>query len=200
MGALQPRFLSIGLFVLVFSGCATITKSPDQTVTVNTRPAGAECSLVREGQVIAVIRPTPGSINVQKDKDPISVTCKKPGFLDSIGEMSSEFEAMTFGNIIFGGLIGVGVDAISGAMHEYPTLVTITLIPEQFDSSVQRDAFFDAMRDDLIEESAKVSERVNRQCAEDDCQRQLKAVEEAKLQKLKQIETQRTAAEVTVAE
>ena len=40
--------------------------------------------------------------------------------------MASEFQAMTFGNILFGGLIGVVVDAASGATHEYPPLVTIT--------------------------------------------------------------------------
>jgi hypothetical protein len=197
MKMLTTELVATGAFLLELSGCATITKSPDQTVSVNTKPAGAECTLTREGKIIAVINPTPGSINVQKDKDPIRVTCKKQGFLDNTGEMSSEFEAMTFGNIIFGGLIGVGVDAVSGAMHEYPPLVTITLIPEQFESTVTRDAFFDAMRDDLMEESTKVSERVKRQCAEDECERQLKAVEEARLQKVNQIEAQRMAAKVT---
>ena len=197
MKMLTTELVATGAFLLALSGCATITKSPDQTVSVNTKPAGAECTLTREDKIIAVINPTPGSINVQKDKDPIRVTCKKQGFLDNTGEMSSEFEAMTFGNIIFGGLIGVGVDAVSGAMHEYPPLVTITLIPEQFESTVTRDAFFDAMRDDLMEESTKVSERVKRQCAEDECERQLKAVEEARLQKVNQIEAQRMAAKVT---
>jgi hypothetical protein len=58
--------------------------------------------------------------------------------------MASEFQAMTFGNILFGGLIGVVVDAASGATHEYPPLVTITLVPELFASIAERDAFYEA--------------------------------------------------------
>ena len=38
---------------------------------------------------------------------------------------------MTFGNILFGGIIGVAVDASSGAMNEYPSSVTVRLIPEE---------------------------------------------------------------------
>jgi len=41
----------------------------------------------------------------------------------------SSFKGMTFGNILFGGITGVGVDAATGAMHEHPPTVTVRLKP-----------------------------------------------------------------------
>lgn len=38
-------------------------------------------------------------------------------------------EAMAAGNVVFGGLIGLGVDAASGAMNKYPDVVTIAMTP-----------------------------------------------------------------------
>jgi len=40
-------------------------------------------------------------------------------------------EAMTAGNIVFGGIIGLGVDAASGAMNKYPDIVTVAMVPDQ---------------------------------------------------------------------
>lgn len=192
-----PGVATVVAILLLLSACATLTKSSSQSVTINTKPSGAECSLEREGTLIAVVNPTPGTISVEKDKDVIRVVCKKEGYLDNDGELVSKFEAMTFGNIIFGGLIGVGVDAASGAMHEYPPLVTITLIPVEFASVEARDAFFDQLKADLLVESEAVRERISRQCRDDvDCEHQLKAVAEAKQKQLDEIEAKRLEARI----
>lgn len=150
---------------LLASGCATITKGTTQTVTVATDPAGAACSLTRDSKPLAVINPTPGSIPIERGRGTIAIACKRDGYLESAGAMSSEFQTMTFGNILFGGLIGVAVDAASGAMHEYPAQVTITLIPEQFDTAAARDAFFEKMKATLMQESKEVKERIARSAA-----------------------------------
>src|SRR5213075_686126 len=97
--------------VLLSSGCATITKGNSQSVTVNTEPTGATCLLSRDGQQIAAVNPTPGTIVVGKASGTISVDCKKLNYEDATGVLASTFQAMTFGNIIFGGIIGVAVDA-----------------------------------------------------------------------------------------
>ena len=189
--------LAVSCGLIIFSsGCATITKSSDQAVTVNTRPAGAECTLTREGSMIAAINPTPGTISVQKDKDPITVQCNKDGYLESSGTLASEFEAMTFGNIIFGGLIGVGVDAASGAMNTYPPLVTITLIPTSFPSVADRDTFFDRLREDFIAEAEKSRALIADKCLEEDCDSQLAQADEARAAKLADIESMRSSASI----
>ena len=130
------------------TACATVTKGTSQQVTINTKPAGAECSLMREGTVIAVVNPTPGSAMVEKDKDPIKVTCKKKGFLDATDFLTSDFQAMTLGNILIGGVIGVGIDAMSGAMNQYKPLLSIDLVPVEFTSDVARNSFFDNMKEE----------------------------------------------------
>ena len=108
-------------------GCATIVEGTDQTVTIITDPPGAVCELKRDGDVVGVVNPTPGSVPIDKSQHVVTVNCQLDGHEDAIGTLSSEFEGMTFGNILFGGIIGVGVDAASGAMHQYDDSVTIIL-------------------------------------------------------------------------
>ena len=45
----------------------------------------------------------------------------------AVGVIKSEIEAMTASNIIFGGIIGLAVDAGSGAINVYPPTILITL-------------------------------------------------------------------------
>ena len=40
----------------------------------------------------------------------------KQCYSDGVGTLASETEIMTAGNVVFGGLIGLGVDAASGAI------------------------------------------------------------------------------------
>ena len=41
--------------------------------------------------------------------------------------MNSSTKAMAFGNILFGGPIGAGVDMASGAAYDYPNLITVMM-------------------------------------------------------------------------
>ena len=82
----------LGMVVLAFSsGCSTIVEGTDQTVTVFTDPAGASCALKRGGTSIGLVNPTPGSINIDKSKDQITIYCEKDGFEKSAGVLSSKF-------------------------------------------------------------------------------------------------------------
>ena len=183
--------------VAALSGCATITKSSSQTVTIDTRPPGAVCVLTRGGKKFAIVNPTPGAISVEKSSDAISISCTRDGYLETAGTLESSFQAMTFGNIIFGGLIGVAVDAASGAMHEYQPLITITLTPQEFASDAERDAFFAAMKAEFLNEAKEVTARIEKQCnPQIDCDSQLRAAEVAKEARLADIEKKRLLATV----
>jgi hypothetical protein len=37
---------------------------------------------------------------------------------------------MAAGNVIFGGIIGLGVDAASGALNKYPDMMTVATTPD----------------------------------------------------------------------
>jgi hypothetical protein len=99
---------------------ATIVKGTTQPVTINTEPTGAACNVVRDGGTIGVVDPTPGTVQIAKIHRPLYVNCKKSGYEEISQQVHSQFQAMTLGNILIGGIIGFGVDAISGAMYEYP--------------------------------------------------------------------------------
>jgi hypothetical protein len=185
------------LFIAAQSaGCATLTKGSSQTVTVNTDPSGAICTMTRDAKPVAVVNPTPGSVPVDKARGTIAVLCKKQGYQDAVGELAAEFQAMTLGNILFGGIVGVVVDAASGAMNQYPESVTITLIPEEFASIEQRDEFFDRMRASLEQKAAELKERISKACREYDCPRELAAADKATAAKLAEIEQKRALANV----
>jgi hypothetical protein len=72
---------------------------------------------------------TPGNIVLPKSKHDVSVTCVAQCYADGVGVLASETEIMTAGNVVFGGLIGLGVDAASGAMNKYQPAVEIAMSP-----------------------------------------------------------------------
>lgn len=110
-------------------GCASVVSGTSQTLTLDTAPPGAECSLTRKGLVIGRVNPTPGSILVQRTRDDITVTCTREGYQTGTFVNKSGLEATTFGNIILGGLIGVAIDSASGANNKYDATMRITLVP-----------------------------------------------------------------------
>jgi hypothetical protein len=104
---------------IALSGCASIIKGTSQSIAIETPPAdGATCVLSsKEGSWTVT---TPGVAKVSKSKEDIKATCTKPGWQDASATIPSGFEGWTVGNLILGGVIGVGVDAATGAINEYP--------------------------------------------------------------------------------
>ncbi len=112
------------LALLLLPGCATITQGGAQNVTVTTNPPGASCRLERGDTAIGIIAPTPGTLRVDKGRNDLMVICTRDGHDVTTVRHPAEFGGATFGNIIIGGLIGVAVDAASGANFSYyPELV-----------------------------------------------------------------------------
>src|SRR5579864_5337474 len=101
---------------VALSGCATIIEGTTQSVSVNTTPEqGAQCTLMNsEGTWYLT---SPGSTTVHKTKTDLDVTCTKPGFGPGHVVATSHFGATTAANVLAGGVIGVGVDAASGANY-----------------------------------------------------------------------------------
>lgn len=57
----------------------------------------------------------------------MTVRCSKEGQPDHIMQVSSSIKGMTWGNVLFGGFIGAGVDAATGAACEYPAIVPVSM-------------------------------------------------------------------------
>lgn len=111
------------------SGCATITKGTTQPVAVLTPGVnGATCTLTSSSIGSKVVQ-TPGTVVLEKSQEAINVVCKKACYQDAVGIIPSHTEGMTAGNVLVGGVVGLGVDAISGAMNKYNDNNQFTMIP-----------------------------------------------------------------------
>lgn len=111
------------------SACSSIVEGTSQEIIVNTNPAGANCALQREGNVIARVSPTPGGATIKKTKHDITILCEKDGYQQATYLNHSGVAGATFGNIVAGGGIGWAIDSASGADNKYESPVNITLVP-----------------------------------------------------------------------
>jgi hypothetical protein len=118
-----------GTLCILLCSCSTIVKGTKQEVSVATPGVqGATCTLTSPAIGTRTVL-TPGNIVLPKSKHNVSVACVKQCYTDGVGVLASETEIMTAGNVVFGGLIGLGVDAASGAMNKYEPGVDIAMTP-----------------------------------------------------------------------
>lgn len=111
---------------MTLSGCATIVEGTTQPVSVSTTPEeGAQCTLANSQGTWYVT--TPGSTTVHKTKTDLNVTCSRPGYEAGHVVAVSHFGATTLGNVIAGGVVGIGVDAASGANFHYDSPIVVAL-------------------------------------------------------------------------
>jgi hypothetical protein len=73
---------------------------------------------------------TPATITLQKGGSNIAVRCTKDCYLDGVGTIPSVLEGMAAGNVIMGGVVGLGVDAASGAMNNYAPDIQVAMTPD----------------------------------------------------------------------
>ena len=111
-------------------GCASIVNGQNQSVSVEALAeagsvVGANCKLSNnKGTWYST---SPGSTMVQRSYEDLGVRCEKEPHDPGMVSVKSSTKAMAFGNILFGGVIGAGVDVATGAAYDYPTLITVVM-------------------------------------------------------------------------
>jgi hypothetical protein len=81
----------------------------------------------REGVQVATVNPTPGSIRVEKSSRSLDMSCTLENYEPGQTSIPASTDAMTAGNVLVGGVIGLAVDASTGAMNKYPPDVSLSL-------------------------------------------------------------------------
>jgi hypothetical protein len=119
--------LTITGITLSFAGCATITQGTTDALLIETTPQNAQVQ-VSSGQSCVS---TPCAIELPK-KDPVTLEISKQGCatrqVNVLSQMSTSGGAAVAGNVLVGGIIGLGVDAATGASKELtPNPVQVTL-------------------------------------------------------------------------
>jgi hypothetical protein len=117
------------------TGCASIVSGTNQPVSVETHAAdgkqisGANCKLSNNKGTWFVT--TPGSTTVHRSFEDLSVLCQKDSLPSGLLMVKSSTKPMAFGNLLFGGVIGAGVDIGTGAAYDYPTLIQVRMGSDQ---------------------------------------------------------------------
>jgi hypothetical protein len=117
-------WISVITSALAVVGCGTIVHGSRQNVTINSDPSGATITL-DNGTVLT----TPSSIRLERDTDYVA-TITKDGYQSQTIPINSVLSGWLAGNIIFGGIIGGGVDAATGAAYTLtPNKLNLKLTP-----------------------------------------------------------------------
>lgn len=131
-GMVGFRRILILLLIVVgtagMTGCATVTRGTTETLLVQSEPSGAS---VRLSSGFTGVTPT--SFTVSRKGD-IVVSVVKDGYepVEVIvkSQIAGKGAAGFAGNVLIGGVIGMGVDAATGAsLSHFPNPVKVTLVP-----------------------------------------------------------------------
>jgi hypothetical protein len=126
--------LACAVASLAASGCATIVAKSSQTITVTSVPDAASVNIVNKSGTPVHSGTTPITVTLKKGRGyfkPESYTVRfaKDGYQAREVTVRGEVNGWYFGNVIFGGLIGLlAVDPATGAMYTLkPAAVGATL-------------------------------------------------------------------------
>ncbi|MCX5656769.1 MAG: PEGA domain-containing protein [Candidatus Omnitrophica bacterium] len=121
------------LLVFVFAGCATFAGKDVFPLRINSNPEGANIIVKDENgdSVFSGTTPTTVTLNAGESyfhAKSYNITFSKQGYAEQYVEVKASLSGWYFGNILFGGLIGMLiVDPITGKMWKLPTNVTANL-------------------------------------------------------------------------
>jgi len=118
---LRLLLVLLGVFLC---GCATIIHGTTQKIHVSSEPSGAD---VQEDSI--KLGQTPVSVTLKRKSDHVLIISKK-GYQTEQRVIMHVIHGAVAGNIIVGGLIGWGVDAVSGGQYRLvPEMVHVVLKP-----------------------------------------------------------------------
>ena len=128
---LMMRLLFAAAITLPCVGCASVTRGTTENISIATTPSGATADISGLETPTACV--TPCVIQAKRNAD-ITVTINKEGYQPQVIPLTKEIPgsgaAGFAGNILAGGLIGMGVDAATGAALDHkPNPVIVTLQP-----------------------------------------------------------------------
>lgn len=109
-------------------GCASIVSGSRDDVGISTKPAGGTCDVYNHNGILLAHTATPGRVTVPRSSSDLTVDCAL-GVKKGTEKIESESNGWVWGNVLlfppFGTLIGLAVDASTGALNGYDDIVVV---------------------------------------------------------------------------
>jgi len=118
---------------LTTTGCASIVSESRYPVSIQSNPPGASYEIIDQSGFSVLRGQTPDQVTLDAgagyfDGEAYKVVFRKEGYASTTQALDSGIDGWYWGNILFGGLIGLLViDPISGAMFSLPDHVSADL-------------------------------------------------------------------------
>ena len=125
------RLLLAAALAVPCVGCASVTRGTTENISISSTPAGATADV--SGLDVPTSCVTPCVVVAKRSAD-ITVTVNKEGYEPQVIPLTKEVPptgaAGFAGNLLLGGVVGMGVDAVTGAAVDHkPNPVIVTLQP-----------------------------------------------------------------------
>ncbi len=128
---LVMSLFSISACATVFDGATQKIKVEVVNVSDNKLLKGARCTATDEMESIYIVSDNPGTLKIKKGQGVLQFDCKKPGYVQKNTDIQEYFNNTAFFNIFTLGA-GFFVDAVSGAILEYPSHVIIKMEEDRY--------------------------------------------------------------------
>ena len=125
------RLVGIAALSVVLGGCASVTRGTTENISISSTPSGVEAAVT--GLEVPTTCTTPCAVVAKRSAD-ITIIFEKEGYQSQTVQLTKEVSgtgaAGFAGNLLAGGLIGMGVDAATGAATDHkPNPVIVTMQP-----------------------------------------------------------------------
>lgn len=121
-------FFGLCVVTVFIISCATIIKGTSQDISINSSPTKASVVIKTTGGVETFTGTTPTTAKLSKKKEYV-VTISLEGYKETTVQITQSFEAWTIGNILCGGVLGLVIDAVDGAMWKLePEQIMVSLV------------------------------------------------------------------------
>lgn len=108
--------------LLLLTSCATIMHGPTQTMGISSNPSDAHVWIDRQ-----YVGETPMTVRLKRNENH-HIQIELAGYLPYEIVCTKQLSGWVFGNVIFGGVVGLCVDALSGGIYR--------LTPEQINAEM----------------------------------------------------------------
>lgn len=121
---MKKKLAALIALLLLGTGCATIMHGTSQDVGISSTPTGAKVTVggVQQGTTPVIAKLS------RKDNNIVKIDL--PGYQPFEATVTKKVSGWVWGNILFGGIVGLAVDAISGGLYN--------LTPEQIAGQLAR--------------------------------------------------------------